>query len=73
MQSIMVPPFAYYGGKQRLVPEILPLLDYRKQFGWNTKDIEQIVAVTGKRENTKYKTECLTWNYELPKPQLSLF
>lgn len=49
------------------------LMDYRKRFCWNTKDIIKQVGVTGKRETPKYKTECLTWNYELKNIQQSLF
>lgn len=41
--------------------------------GWRSKDIKQIVSVNGKREETKYKTECLTWNYPPPSGQESLF
>jgi DNA adenine methylase len=46
------------------------LLDFRKVWEWNTQDTEHVLQVTGKREETKYKTECLTWNYELKKEQL---
>lgn len=49
------------------------LLQARELHGWNLKDIEQVLQVTGKREETKYKTECLTWNYEITKTQLSIF
>jgi DNA adenine methylase len=45
-------------------PEEL-LMEYRRECGWNYKDIEARVMVTGKREGVKMKTECLTWNYEL--------
>lgn len=41
--------------------------------GWRSKDIKQIVSVNGKREETKYKTECLTWNYPPPNGQEALF
>lgn len=41
--------------------------------GWRTKDIKQTVSVTGKREGTKKKIECLTWNYEEPSHQPTLF
>ena len=41
--------------------------------GWRSKDIQQIVSVNGKREETKYKTECLTWNYQAPTHQENLF
>ncbi|MBO0951066.1 DNA adenine methylase [Fibrella forsythiae] len=42
------------------------LLEYRKQQGWNTRDIQQTLAVNGMRTGgPKQKTECLTWNYSL--------
>jgi len=40
--------------------------------GWRSKDMKQIVSVTGKREETKHKIECLTWNYPIPSGQISL-
>lgn len=46
---------------------------YRKECGWRSKDIDQIVGVTGKRSETKKKTECITYNYEDPTRQPSLF
>ena len=49
------------------------LLKYRAECGWNSKDIKQIVLVSGKREETKYKTECLTFNYPVPNAQGGLF
>lgn len=49
------------------------LMEFREKYGWKKKDIRQIVSVTGKREETKYKTECLTWNYVEPNQQTSLF
>ena len=49
------------------------LLKYREECGWNSKDIKQIVLVSGKREETKYKTECLTFNYPVPNAQVGLF
>jgi len=39
------------------------LMEFRDNCKWNYKDIKQVLQVTGKREETKYKTECLTWNY----------
>lgn len=48
------------------------LIQYRTELNWNFKDIKQVLQVTGKREETKYKTECLTWNYSLSDSQLSL-
>lgn len=53
-------------------PETI-LMEYREKFQWNFQDIIKQVGVTGKREETKYKTECLTWNYKLTENQLSLF
>ena len=42
------------------------LLEYRQQQGWNTRDIQQTLAVTGNRSTpAPKKTECLTWNYSL--------
>lgn len=41
--------------------------------GWRTKDIEQIVSVTGKREETKFKTECITYNFAPPNEQKDMF
>lgn len=49
------------------------LMTYRESQQWCSKDIKQVLLVTGKREETKYKTECLTWNYKLSDNQLSLF
>lgn len=40
---------------------------------WRAKQLQKIVGISGKREETKYKTECLTWNYEEPFKQTSLF
>ncbi|PAC27770.1 DNA adenine methylase [Flectobacillus sp. BAB-3569] len=39
------------------------LMEYRKKFGWKSKDIEKTLAVDGRRKATKKKIECLTWNY----------
>lgn len=49
------------------------LMAYRAKMGWNFKDIQQVLKVNGKRDETIYKTECLTWNYKLTENQLSLF
>jgi DNA adenine methylase len=49
------------------------LMEFRDRFSWGVKDIKKQVFVTGKRQSTKYKTECLTWNYELKKVQEPLF
>lgn len=58
------------------------LLDYREMLsvekmgeekGWRWQDTKQVVSVNGKREETKYKTECMTWNYPTPSAQENLF
>lgn len=46
------------------------LMEYRKKNNWNVRDLKQIVLVNGKRKETKNKTECLTWNYELNQTKL---
>lgn len=48
------------------------LQSFIEKNGWNQRQIKQIVQVNGKREETKYKIECLTWNYPEPLKQLSL-
>lgn len=49
------------------------LIEYRERYGWRTQDHEAEVAVTGKRVEKKYKTECLTWNYQEPLFQFNMF
>lgn len=58
------------------------LLQFREEYsvsklgverGWRWHDVQQTVSVTGKREGQKKKVECLTWNYEEPAHQVSLF
>jgi DNA adenine methylase len=49
------------------------LMKYREKHGWKSKDIHGFVSVDGNREIPKFKTECLTWNYELKKTQLEMF
>lgn len=39
------------------------LLEYRERLGWNSSDQTRKVAVDGKRQGSKEKVECLTWNY----------
>ena len=39
------------------------LLQYREKFGWRSEDHQKLIAISGKREGKKVKTECLTWNY----------
>ena len=46
------------------------LMHYRKKFGWESMDLDMALAVTGKREEQKRKTECITYNYRI---QLDLF
>lgn len=41
--------------------------------GWRWQDTKQIVSINGKREDTKFKTECMTWNYPTPSHQENLF
>lgn len=38
----------------------------RLKMGYNLKDIEQALSVSGKHNAGKTKTECLTWNYKQP-------
>jgi len=40
-------------------------MDYISKYKWEHKQIKDIVAVTSKRKDTKYKIECLTWNYTI--------
>ncbi len=51
-------------------PELLAM---RAAHGWQTKDIEGLVAVSGKRLGKKPKTECLTYNYTLAEQPIGLF
>jgi len=49
------------------------LLDqYRRRHGWGTIDIPGVVAVSGKRQKRKLKTECLTFNFSPPFLQMPL-
>lgn len=49
------------------------LTDIRLKMGYNSKEIEQALSVSGKHNEGKTKIECLTWNYKIPKKQLSIF
>ena len=49
------------------------LLKYRDKYKWISKDIQQNVSVTGKRNNKKIKIECLTMNYQCPQTTIKLF
>lgn len=49
------------------------LLTMRALNGWQIKDIEATVAVSGKRKERKAKTECLTYNYSLAEEPIGLF
>lgn len=51
-------------------PELLAM---RALHGWQTKDIDATVAVSGKRKERKAKVECLTWNYSLAEEPIGLF
>jgi DNA adenine methylase len=46
------------------------LQDYRAQFGWNFKDLNLHLSMTSGK---KTKTECLTFNYNPPAKQASIF
>lgn len=39
------------------------LMEYRERYGWKAEDHTKKLAVDGRREATKTKVECLTWNY----------
>lgn len=41
--------------------------------GWRWRDTKQIISVNGKRDEPKFKTECMTWNYQEPSSQQNLF
>lgn len=41
------------------------LIEFRKRFGWKSKDIVQPLLVNIKSGKTRNKVECLTWNYEV--------
>lgn len=41
------------------------LMDYISKYKWEHKQIKDTVAVNAKRKDTKYKIECLTWNYTI--------
>lgn len=43
------------------------------EFKWNAKQIRKIVGIDGNRTETKYKVECLTYNYDEPYKQISMF
>ncbi len=49
------------------------LAKFRAENGLYSKDIEQALSVSGKHNAGRTKTECLTWNYKIPKKQLQLF
>lgn len=38
---------------------------FRLKNGWQYKDIQQNLSVHGKREEQKFKVECITWNYKI--------
>lgn len=41
------------------------LSELRLKYGWNTKDMDMNLSVSGKHNQGKRKTECLTWNYNI--------
>lgn len=45
---------------------------YRKKYGWQVQDKKVVLSVDGRRAETKYKTECITYNYE-KQTKLNLF
>lgn len=49
------------------------LLAARAAYGWQSKDIDSAVAVSGKRKEQKRKLECLTYNYSLATEPIGLF
>lgn len=49
------------------------LMALRLANGWNHKDIDKNLSVSGKSNAGKRKTECLTWNYKLESQQSRLF
>lgn len=49
------------------------LSEIRALNGFNFKDIQQSLSVSGKDNAGKIKTECLTWNYELQGKMYALF
>lgn len=49
------------------------LMEYRKECGWKSKDVPQVVSVTGKRDGQLMKTECITYNFDPPNAQAGLF
>lgn len=49
------------------------LMEYRKECGWKSKDVQQVVSVTGNRDGQLMKTECITFNFEPPNAQVGLF
>jgi len=51
-------------GKLSSYPEP-ELVDYISKYKFEHRQIKDIVAVNGKRKDTKHKIECLTWNYKI--------
>lgn len=49
------------------------LFELRQENNLYSRDIEQALSVSGKQNAGKTKVECLTWNYKIPKKQLSIF
>lgn len=45
----------------------------RLKMGYNSKNIEQALSVSGKHNAGKVKTECLTWNYNLAQQTTNQF
>lgn len=49
------------------------LTQLRKDHGWKYKDTKQALAVSGKHNAGKFKTECLTYNYQPEGQTLDMF
>jgi len=45
---------------------------FRKKYGWESQDKKVVLSVDGRRDERKYKTECITYNYML-QTKLDLF
>ena len=49
------------------------LMKYRDECGWGSKDLKQVVMVSGKREEVKHKIECISYNFIPPNNQVGMF
>lgn len=51
------------------------LMEARKKYQWFFEDIKQVLQVTqfiGDKKKNRFKTECLTWNFQRPNQQLEI-